>query len=139
MFSDHDGIHQLAAALTECTDLSVPSDARDRLWLALQGTVCTKGRVHIRPYGAREAVEVTEEHSDLELITAYTYLRDHEQELRKLPCHDLAFKLRAVATKHGGGSARAAQSDSMCGVTKVGRGDSIMFVRREYDQWAEIA
>lgn len=139
MFTQAGSIHELASALADCLDLRQRSPELAGVWVALAEVVTTKGRAWITPYGSRESIEVNEAYATDELIAAFEWLLRNEVQARRMPCTDLAYKLRAVATKTGGGSARAAQDDLMHGVTGVKPGESLSFVRCEYDQWAEFA
>jgi hypothetical protein len=79
----------------------------------------------VRPFGSSKPFLVTQEHVTDELITAMTWLTVHEGEVRTYTPLHLFVVLRGVATKSGGGSARAAQADSLRGITEVPPGSTV--------------
>jgi hypothetical protein len=113
-------------ALRACPDLAEESSARDALWLTVQDEICTCAPKFVRPFGSSKPYCVTQEHATDELLTAMTWLNSHETEARRLAPLDLFVRLRGVATKSGGGSARAAQADSLCGITEVPPGQILI-------------
>jgi hypothetical protein len=113
-------------ALRACPDLTQRSSARDDLWMSVQDEICTCAPKFVRPFGSSKPYCVTQEHATDELITAMTWLTSHEAEARKLAPLDLFVRLRGVATKSGGGSARAVQADSLCGITEVPPGQILV-------------
>lgn len=115
----------LRRALRACPDLTHRSPARDALWMAMQDQICTTAPKLVRPFGSSKPYLVTREHATDELITAMTWLTQHESEARDLAPLDLFVRLRGVATKSGGGSARSAQADSLCGITAVPPGQTL--------------
>lgn len=112
-------------ALQACPDLDEDSPARGALWLAVQNEICTTMPRMVRPFGSKRPFLVTQEHATEELITAMTWLLAHEAEARTYSPLHLFVMLRGVATKSSGGSARAAQADSLCGITEVPQGCSL--------------
>lgn len=115
----------LRRALRACPDLTQGSPARDALWITMQDEVCTSSPRMVRPFGSSKPYLVTQEHATDELITAMTWLTHHESEARTLGPLELFVRLRGVATKSGGGSARSAQADSLCGITAVPPGQTL--------------
>jgi hypothetical protein len=97
------------------------------LWFAVQQAICTRGLCLVTPLGSRSAIPVTPEHSTDELLSAMEWLMGHEQEARRLSAERLFIKLRGVATRGAGGSARAAQNDALHGLTHVAPGDPVAF------------
>lgn len=112
-------------ALRACPDLRAHSAARDALWLTVQDQICTTAPKMIQPFGSGRPFLVTDEYATEELITAMTWLTDHEAEARTFSPLHLFVRLRGVATRSSGGSARAAQADSLCGITEVPHGRSL--------------
>ena len=115
----------LRRALRACRDLTQRSPARDALWMTMQDEICTSAPKLVRPFGSAKPYLVTQEHATDELITAMTWLTHHETEARNLASLELFVRLRGVATRSGGGSARSAQADSLCGITAVPPGQTL--------------
>lgn len=112
-------------ALRACPDLGAKSPERDALWLTVQDEICTTTPKMVRPFGSSRPFLVTQEQATDELITAMTWLTAHEGEARTYKPLNLFVVLRGVATKSGTGSARAAQADSLRGVTEVPPGSTV--------------
>lgn len=117
----------LADALARCGTLSQPSSERDELWITVRETVCTKGLCLVVPMGSSAPVPVTADHATDELIAAMDWLRTHESQARAMAPQQLFIMLRGVATKGAFGSARAAQSDALHGMTHVRPGEPVVF------------
>jgi hypothetical protein len=115
----------LRQALGACPDLTHASAARDALWITMQDEICTSAPKLVRPFGSSKSYLVTQEHATDELITAMRWLTHNETEARNLTPLELFVRLRGVATKSGGGSARSAQADSLCGITGVPPGQTL--------------
>ena len=114
-------------ALSGCPPLAHRSVARDALWLVVKEQICTRGLCFVTPLGSSSPVPVTAEHATQELLAAMDWLATHEQEARSLDPLALFIKLRGVATKGAAGSARAAQTDALHGMTQVSPGDPVTF------------
>jgi hypothetical protein len=112
-------------ALRACPDLGERTPAREALWFTVQQEICTSGWKMVRPFGSTKPYLVTDEQASEELITAMTWLIAHEDRARSLSPLALFVMLRGVATRTGCGSARAAQSDLLHGVTGVPAGQRI--------------
>lgn len=112
-------------ALRACPDLGEKTPARDTLWVTVQATICTTTPKMVRPFGSSKPFLVTQEQATDELITAMTWLVAHEAQARTYTPLNLFVVLRGVATKSGSGSARAAQSDSLRGITEVPPGSTV--------------
>jgi hypothetical protein len=93
--------------------------------VTVQDQVCTTAPKMIKPFGSNRPVLVTEEYATDELITAMDWLAHNEDEARTYSPLHLFVMLRGVATRSSGGSARAAQADSLCGITEVPQGCSL--------------
>ena len=115
----------IRAALHACPDLGEDSPARGALWLTVRAEICTTTPRMVQPFGSKRPFLVTQEHATDELITAMTWLTAHEVEARTYSPLHLFVMLRGVATRSSGGSARAAQADSLCGITEVPQGCSL--------------
>ena len=113
------------ATLRACPDLKLETPAREALWLTVQQEVCTRGWRMVRPFGSKKPYLVTDEQASEELIIAMTWLTTHEEWARSLSPLGLFVMLRGVATRTGHGSARAAQSDLLHGVTGVPAGQRL--------------
>ena len=118
---------QLWSALSACPPLSDPSPQRDNLWLVAREDICTRGSTRVTPLGSSTQVVVTADHATTELISAMTWLIAHEQQARAMLPLELFVALRGVATRGASGSARAAQSDRLHGMTGVPAGLSILW------------
>jgi hypothetical protein len=118
-------------ALLDCPGLDRPSSQRDRLWLVVRDEVCTRTSAQVVPLGSTAAVTVTEDHATAELICAMEWLFKHETKARGLPPDALYSHLRSAATRRDRGSARAAQTDALRGMTGVGPGDAVQWVSRD--------
>ena len=116
---------QLWGALSACPPLSDHSPQRDRLWLVAREDICTRGSTCVNPLGSSAQVVVTADHATDELIAAMTWLFAHEQQARTMLPLELFVSLRGVATRGATGSARAAQSDLLHGMTGVPAGRPI--------------
>jgi hypothetical protein len=112
-------------ALRACPDLAEQTPASVALWLTIQDEICTNSWKMVRPFGSTKPYLVTADHATDELITAMTWLRANEEHARTLAPLALFVMLRGVATKTSGGSARAAQSDLLHGVTEVPAGQRL--------------
>lgn len=112
-------------ALRACPDLGEKSPERDALWVTVRDAICTTAPKMVRPFGSSKPFLVTQEQATNELITAMTWLTVHEAEARTYTPLNLFVVLRGVATKSGGGSARAAQADSLRGITEVPPGSTV--------------
>lgn len=121
----------VATALAGCATLRSPSASRDALWFAVQETICTRGLCLVTPLGSASQIPVTSEHATAELLAAMEWLTSHEAEARQLTPQGLFIKLRGVATRGAEGSARAAQSDALHGMTNVSPGDPVVFARTD--------
>lgn len=121
----------VATALAGCATLKSGSASRDALWFAVQETICTRGMCLVTPLGSASHISVTSEHATAELLTAMEWLTFHEAEARKLTPQGLFIRLRGVATRGADGSARAAQSDALHGMTNVSPGDPVSFARTD--------
>ncbi|GAB3059134.1 hypothetical protein GCM10027053_21300 [Intrasporangium mesophilum] len=119
--------HLLAEALAACSRLDRASEELDRLWLAVRDAVCTRGLCRVTPLGSSSTIPITSEYATDELIAAIEWLVAHAEEARALSPTDLFIKLRGVATRGAAGSARAAQSDALHGMTHVSPGDPVVF------------
>lgn len=117
----------LAVALRECDDLRKQSAALEQLWLLVRDVVCTRSLCHATPMGSKSAVSITSEYATDELLAAMEWLRGHEAEARSVAPSELFIMLRGVATRGAFGSARAAQADSLHGITNVVPGRPITF------------
>lgn len=117
----------LVDALAHCGALGEPSPQRDELWVTVRETVCTKGLCLVVPMGSSSPVPVTADHATDELIAAMDWLRTHESQARAMAAKQLFIMLRGVATKGALGSARAAQSDALHGMTHVRPGEPVVF------------
>lgn len=117
----------VADALRVCPGLKEPSSERDALWIAVQDGVCTRSLRLVVPLGSSSLIPVTTEHRTAELIAAMTWLAEHEQQARAMPATSLYVKLRGIATRGATGSARAAQSDALHGMTNVPPGQPVVF------------
>lgn len=118
----------VADALARCGPLAEDSPQKEALWHVLQETVCTREQRMVVPLGSSTPVLVTPEHASQELIAAMSWLRAREERARHLSPMDLFIMLVGVATRGAAGSARAAQSDALCGITNVSPGNPIVFV-----------
>ena len=106
-------------ALREVTDLVERGPGRDRLWLAIWRDATTQHRVEVTPRGSTARVRVSSEHASAELIAAWEWLVANEAEARAMLPGQLQRTLRGVATRSHRGSARAAMTDALCGLTHV--------------------
>jgi hypothetical protein len=129
-------VQMLATRLAECPSLEQWSAERDELWLGVRDLVCTRGLCLIVPMGSSSPVPVTPEHSTDELIAAMEWLSTHEEEARRMLPSELFKMLRGVATRGALGSARAAQADSLHGLTHVSPGEPVIFAELDH---AEVA
>ena len=116
---------RLAGALATCPTLAERTSERDALWLVVQSTVCTQSAADVVPLGSSSPVRVTSEYATDELIAAMEWLMTHEKAARELAPLRLFVLLRAAATRSATGSARAAQADSLRGLTNVVPGNPV--------------
>ena len=123
----------VAEALAACPTLSQWSPERDEVWFAIQDTICTRGLCLVTPLGSSSSVEVTADQASEELLAAMEWLIRHEAEARRLAPHPLFVKLRGVATRGSGGSARSAQQDALHGLTHVSAGQPVVFTDDDRD------
>lgn len=121
----------VAEALARCKLLTLPSPEVDTLWLAVRDNICTRGLCLVNPLGSSSSIPVTSEHATEELLAAMEWLIRHEIEGRGLTPLSLFIKLRGIATRGASGSARAAQSDALHGMTHVSPGDPVTFTDAE--------
>ena len=77
--------------------------------------------------GSRTPVVITADYADQELVVAMQWLIDHENDAREMNAADLFRRMRSAATKGMHGSGRAAQRDSLHGITHVPAGQSLRF------------
>ena len=115
----------LLDALNACPDLDEVSPAREQVWLAIKQEVCTTSPRMVRAFGSTRPVQVTEDHATEELITAWTWLTNHEAKARAMDPLELYVALRGAATRSATGSARAAQADLLHGLTEVPPGSTL--------------
>jgi len=118
----------LHAALAATPPLRWPSVERDKLWLALQDAICTRGRIRACAMGSSTPQEIGgDDARQDELLAAMSWLTDHEQQARQLAPDDLFRQLRGVAVRGKHGSARSAQADALHGMTGVTPGNPVSF------------
>ena len=118
----------LHAALAAAPALAWPSPERDRLWLAVQDAVCTRGRAWACAMGSTTPQEVGgEDARQVELLAAMSWLVDHEHDARLMDPIGLLRILRGVAVRGKQGSARTAQADALHGMTGVAAGHPVTF------------
>lgn len=118
----------LHAALAATPPLAWPSPERDRLWLAVQDAVCTRGRAWACAMGSTTPQEVGgEDARQVELLAAMSWLVDHEHDARLMDLDALFRILRGVAVRGKHGSARTAQADALHGMTGVVAGRPVTF------------
>lgn len=123
-----DPVSCLHAALAAAPPLRWPSPERDRLWLAAQDAVCTRGRAWACAMGSSTPQEVGgEDARHVELLAAMSWLADHESDARLLDLDALFRMLRGVAVRGKRGSARSAQADALHGMTGVAPGRPVTF------------
>lgn len=123
-----DPVSCLHAALAAAPPLRWPSPERDRLWLAVQDAVCTRGRAWACAMGSSTPQEVGgEDARHVELLAAMSWLADHESDARLLDLDALFRMLRGVAVRGKRGSARSAQADALHGMTGVAPGRPVTF------------
>ena len=125
---------QIADALARCAPLAEPSPERDALWLVVQALLCTTAQRSVTPLGSSMPVVVTAEYADQELVVAMQWLADHEDDARRMEPADLYRRMRSAATKGMYGSARAAQTDALHGITHVPAGQSLHFDALDVDE-----
>ena len=118
----------LHAALAAAPALRWPSPERDRLWLAVQDAVCTRGRAWACAMGSSTPQEVGgEDARQVELLAAMSWLVVHEHDARLMDLDALFRILRGVAVRGKHGSARTAQADALHGMTGVAAGRPVTF------------
>ena len=118
----------LHAALAATPPLAWPSPQRDRLWLAVQGAACTRGKAWAAAMGSSTPQEVGgQDARHIELLSAMSWLVDHERDARLMDQDGLFRILRGVAVRGKHGSARAAQADALHGMTGVAAGRPVTF------------
>src|ERR1035437_1855953 len=118
----------LHAALAATPPLRWPSPQRDRLWLAVQDAVCTRGKAWACAMGSSTPQEVGgEDARHVELLAAMSWLVDHERDARLLDQDGLFRMMRGVAVRGKHGSARTAQADALHGMTGVVAGRPVVF------------
>lgn len=118
----------LHAALAATPPLRWPSAERDKLWLAIQDAICTRGRIRACAMGSSTPQEIGgDDARQDELLAAMSWLTDHEQQARQLAPDDLFRQLRGVAVRGKHGSARSAQADALHGMTGVTPGNPVSF------------
>ena len=118
----------LHAALAATPPLRWPSVERDKLWLAIQDAICTRGRIRACAMGSSTPQEIGgDDARQDELLAAMSWLTDHEQRARQLSPDDLFRQLRGVAVRGKHGSARSAQADALHGMTGVTPGNPVSF------------
>lgn len=123
-----DAFGQLWEALSDCPSLSERSAARDALWLTVWSVVCTRGHRSVKPMGSRGEIVVGGETVTDELIAAMEWLNRCEVQARGLSPTHLFLTLRGVATRSARGSGRAAQANSLHGLTDVPPGHSVRWI-----------
>ena len=123
----------VAEALMACPTLSQPSPELEAIWFAVRDTICTRGLCLVTPLGSSSPIEVTADQASEELLAAMEWLIRHEAEARRLAPHPLFVRLRGVATRGSGGSARSAQQDSLHGLTHVAAGQPVVFTDDDRD------
>lgn len=111
--------HAIYAALRATPALSQPSGERDELWLVIWDHVTTRHECWVAPMGSGSPVRISEADADAELIAAWEWLEANEAKARGLDADDLYRVVRGVATRSAHGSARAAQSNRLGGLTAV--------------------
>jgi hypothetical protein len=122
----------LRSALEAAPPLRWPSSERDRLWLVVQESICTRGRAVACPMGSLTPQEVAgEDARQDELLAAMSWLFDHERDAREMDRVELFRMLRGVAVRGRHGSARRAQEDALHGMTGVVAGEPVTFVDSE--------
>jgi hypothetical protein len=116
------------AALAASPPLRWPSPERDDLWLAVQDAACTRGRAFACAMGSTTPQEIGgEDARHVELLAAMSWLFNHERDARLMDLHALFRTLRGVAVRGKHGSARAAQTDALHGMTGVAAGRPVTF------------
>jgi hypothetical protein len=121
---------RLSSALRVTPPFAIRSPERDLLWLAVADAICTRSRVEVTPLGSARAVDVGgEDARSAELLAAMEWLYVNEAAARALPPFALFKKLRGVATRSARGSAREALADSLRGISDVGAGDGVCWVK----------
>lgn len=120
-------VDELWACLQNAPSLTLPSPQRDGLWVALWRAVTTRATQWVCPVGSTARIRVTSEHADAELIAAWEWLTSHEDQARAMGPAALHACLRSAATRAAHGSARAANADSMHGLTAVPAGTWLSF------------
>lgn len=118
---------RISQALAKCRSLANQTPERDELWLVVQSVICTRAQRTVIPLGSTAPVLVTADYAGQELIAAMEWLTEHEECARAMNPVDLYVRLRGVATKGMNGSARAARSDAMRGITHVPPGAPLRF------------
>jgi hypothetical protein len=123
-----DPVSCLHATLAAAPPLRWPSPERDRLWLAVQDAVCTRGRAWACAMGSSMPQEVGgEDARHVELLAAMSWLVHHESDARLMDLDALFRMLRGVAVRGKHGSARSAQADALHGMTGVAPGRPVTF------------
>lgn len=117
----------VADALAACPPLAETSAELEVLWLTVRDNICTRGLCLVTPLGSSTSIPVTPEHATDELLAAMEWLISHEDDARALTPTQLFIKVRGIATRGASGSARAAQSDALHGMTHVSPGDPVVF------------
>jgi hypothetical protein len=116
------------AALAAAPPLRWPSPERDDLWLAVRDAACTRGRAWACAMGSTKPQEIGgEDARHVELLAAMSWLFDHERDARIMDLNALFRTLRGVAVRGKHGSARAAQTDALHGMTGVAAGRPVTF------------
>lgn len=119
---------ELHAALAATPPLRWPSAERDRLWLAIQDAICTRGAIRACPMGSTAPQDIGgQDARHDELLAAMSWLTNHEQQARQLAPDELFRHLRGVAVRGKHGSARSAQADALHGMTGVAPGNPVSF------------
>src|SRR5665647_3587331 len=118
----------LHAALAAAPPLRWPSPERDRLWLAVQDAVCTRGRAWACAMGSTTPQEVGgEDASHVELVAAMSGWGGPERDAWLMGLDALFRILRGVALRGKHGSARTAKADGLHGMTGVAAGRPVTF------------
>ena len=120
-------------ALSTCPPLTQSSPERDLLWTTVRDLICTRSQAWVTPLGSTRPVLVTSEYAGDELVAAMAWLYSHDVEARLLAPVALFRRLRGIATRGANGSARAAQSDGLCGLTAVDAGQLVRWT--DIENW----
>jgi hypothetical protein len=101
--------------------------------MTVRDLICTRSQAWVTPLGSTRPVLVTSEYAGEELVAAMAWLYSHDGEARLLAPVALFRLLRGIATRGANGSARAAQSDALCGLTAVDAGQLVRWT--DIENW----